>query len=108
MKRLFLIAALLMATPMWAQHHTDLKWTPSTDGSTTSQVVCRGTAPGKEDCNSPLTTFADNTTATYSDTTGVVGNVYYYIVEACNTNGCSASNEAAATFGQTGGVQIGP
>lgn len=88
-----------------------LNWTPSgTTGSNaaTSQKVCRATSAGAA-CGTPLTTIQNNTTATYTDSTGVAGTMYYYTIQACNSTGCSTpSNEVSIAFPTPPAVPAAP
>lgn len=67
----------------------NLSWTPA-GGGVTSQNIKRGTEPN------PTTVIANvsATTSTYSDTTAVAKNDYYYVVESVCPNGNEAGNEA--------------
>lgn len=96
----FLMAGLLFwpSQGLIAQggHAIVLTWTaPTTGGAPTSYNVKRSTTTGTE------TTIASVPvpTTTYSDTTGVGGTKYFYVVTAVNATGESGpSNEASATF----------
>ena len=106
MKRIFwIIVWLALSTAAVAQHGIMLGngsgggWTLSTTPGITSQLVCRSTSTGTENCAVPLTTIANNTTASYLDTTGVAGTKYFYVLEACIGAICSVpSVEASAVF----------
>lgn len=77
-----------------------LNWTVSTSTDITSQKVCRATTAGAS-CT-VLTTFNDNSTSSYLDTTGAPGTSYYYTIEACAGGVCSLpSNEVSAVFPST-------
>lgn len=66
----------------------NLSWTPA-GGAVTSQKIKRGTSPN------PTTTLATvgATASSYSDTTAVAKNDYYYVVESICANGDALSNE---------------
>lgn len=66
----------------------NLTWTPA-GGAVTSQRIKRGTEPN------PTTTLATVGPAvdSYSDTTAVAKNDYYYVVESVCANGDAVSNE---------------
>jgi hypothetical protein len=66
----------------------NLTWTPA-GGAVTSQRIKRGTEPN------PTTTLATvgATASSYSDTTAVAKNDYYYVVESVCANGDAVSNE---------------
>lgn len=66
----------------------NLSWTPA-GGAVTSQRIKRGTEPN------PTTTIATvgASASTYSDTTAVAKNDYYYVVESVCANGDAVSNE---------------
>ncbi|MDH5527574.1 MAG: hypothetical protein OEY97_09740 [Nitrospirota bacterium] len=73
-----------------------LAWTPSASGGATQQRLYRSTVSGSG--YALITTFANNTTAAFTDTTAVTGTVYYYVVRAFDGAVESASsNEAVAT-----------
>ncbi|HEX4145358.1 MAG TPA: fibronectin type III domain-containing protein [Pirellulales bacterium] len=75
----------------------NLSWTAAS-GTVTGYNVYRGTTAGGES-TTPLNSSPLAATATsYSDTTAVAGNTYFYVVKAVNTPAVSAaSNEATAT-----------
>jgi hypothetical protein len=81
-----------------------LTWTPGT-GTTTSYNVYRGTAPG-----GPYTKLGGMPVATtsYTDTTGIAGTTYYYVVKgACDVGGTTESvdsNEGSAAPIVSGGA----
>lgn len=94
--------------PLNAQgsHNITLSWTaPTTGGAPTTYNVKRGTATGTEvkiaTVNVPSTT--------YSDTNGVAGTTYFYVISASNQFGESPnSNEVSATFlGDKPGAPVG-
>src|SRR3990170_1226011 len=59
----------------------DLSWTPSTSTGVTEQRIYRGTTTGGP--YSLATTIANNTTSTYTDSTGLTnGTTYYYVIRA--------------------------
>lgn len=101
---LFTLSLLMAVTLFWpgrtlkaqTSHGIVLTWTaPTTGGAPASYNVKRGTASGSE------VTIASvpAATLTYSDTTGVGGVKYFYVVTAVNASGESGpSNEASATF----------
>jgi len=97
---IFVLSAILFwpSSGLHAQngHSIVLTWTaPTVGGAPTSYNVKRGTTGGTE------VTIASVPvpTVTYSDTTGVGGTKYFYVVTAVNSAGESApSNEASATF----------
>jgi hypothetical protein len=66
----------------------DLSWTPA-GGAVTSQKIKRDTSPN------PTATLATvgATASTYSDTTAVAKNDYYYVIESICANGDALSNE---------------
>jgi uncharacterized repeat protein (TIGR02059 family) len=73
-----------------------LTWTPSTASGITEQRIYRSETAGTY--GAALTTFNDNTTATYTDTTAVNGTTYFYVVRAFDgTNESGDSNEETAT-----------
>ena len=99
MKKLIVVLLLVVGSSAAAQHGINLIWTPSVTSGVTSQLVCRSTSPGTENCATPLVTFPNNTTAAYLDTTGTPGTTYYYVLEACIGSICSVpSAEASAVF----------
>ena len=107
MKRLLVLMTLLLfiAAPVFAQHAAvqshgiNVTWTLSATPGVTSQLLCRSTVSGGEDCSNPLQTFADDTTVAFLDTTGVGGTKYYYVLGACVAGICSApSPEASAVY----------
>ncbi|MFZ5874913.1 MAG: hypothetical protein ACOYXU_00760, partial [Nitrospirota bacterium] len=72
-----------------------LTWTPSTDLDVTAQRVYRATVSGGP--YTLVTSFANNTTATYTDTGLTNGTTYYYVVRAFDgTQESANSNEASA------------
>jgi len=75
----------------------NLSWTAAS-GTITGYNVYRGTTAGGE-ATTPINSSPLAATATsYSDTTAVAGNTYYYVVKAINTPAVSAaSNEVHAT-----------
>src|SRR3990170_1460132 len=74
----------------------DLSWTPSTSTGVTEQRLYRGTTTGGP--YSLATTIANNTTSTFTDSTGLTnGTTYYYVVRAFGGGQESGnSNEANA------------
>lgn len=66
----------------------NLTWTPA-GGAVTSQRIKRGTEPNP---TTTLTTVGA-TVSSYSDTTAVAKNDYYYVVESVCANGDALSNE---------------
>ena len=66
----------------------NLTWTPA-GGAVTSQRIKRGTEPNP---TTTLTTVGA-TVSSYSDTTAVAKNDYYYVVESVCANGDAISNE---------------
>src|SRR3990172_7166983 len=74
----------------------DLSWTPSTSTGVTEQRIYRGTTTGGP--YSLAATIANNTTSTYTDSTGLTnGTAYYYAVRAFGGGQESGnSNEANA------------
>jgi hypothetical protein len=77
---------------------TDLSWTAA-GSSVTGYNVYRGTTAGGES-TTPINRSPLAATATsFADTTGVVGNTYFYVVKAIGGPAISpASNEASATL----------
>ena len=70
----------------------NLSWTAST-GAPTSYKCLRGTVSG-----GPYTQFATPTTTSCSDS-GLANGTYFYVVQACNSAGCSAnSTQVSATI----------
>jgi len=112
MKRLILIAVLFATSLAFGQgqHGIKLSWTLSTTSGVTSQVVCRSTTSGSENCATPLTTISDDVTVSFLDQTGMAGVKYYYVLEACIGTNCSVpSAEASAIYPpspQTGVVAV--
>lgn len=97
----FLCSVILLWTIVASaqQHGINLAWTPSATQGVTTQVICRSTSSGTENCAAPLKTFSDNSTSQFLDTTGQAGVQYYYVLEACINNICSVpSTEATAVF----------
>ncbi len=96
------LAALIGVLLFWphgifAQSHSiSLSWTAGTGGGAVATYnVKRSTTSGTE------VTIASvpSTQTTYSDTTGVAGTKYFYVITAVNSFGESGpSNEASATF----------
>lgn len=79
-----------------------LAWTGSTGA--TSYTVKRGTSAGGE-----VTLATGVTSTSYTDVTGVRGQLYYYVVSAVNNSGESAnSNEVSATPTDTPRVRRAP
>src|SRR3989337_216445 len=74
----------------------DLSWTPSTSTGVTEQRLYRGTTTGGP--YSLATTIANNTTSTFTDSTGLTnGTTYYYVIMAFGGGQESGnSNEANA------------
>jgi hypothetical protein len=73
----------------------NLNWTPSTSGTTTAQRVYRSTTTGGP--YSLVTTFANNTTVTHTDTGLTNGTTYYYVIRAFDgTQESADSNQASA------------
>jgi fibronectin type 3 domain-containing protein len=62
-----------------------LSWTPSTSTSTTEQIVYRATSSSGP--WTAIATISNNTTNSYTDTTGVVGTTYFYEVDALDIAG---------------------
>src|SRR3990170_2489431 len=74
----------------------DLSWTPSTSTGVTEQRIYRATTTGGP--YSLATTITNNTTSTYTDSTGLTnGTTYYYVIRAFGGGQESGnSNEANA------------
>jgi|ERR1039458_3947337 hypothetical protein len=107
---------LLLATACFAQlaatpttHGIDITWTLSNTPGVTSQLVCRSTVSGGENCGTPLQTFSDDTTVSFLDTGGVAGTKYYYVLEACIGTICSSPTtpEVSAVFPTVPNAQTG-
>ena len=101
MTKIFVAVCLLFAISAVAQqqHGINIAWTPSPTNGVTSQIICRSTTTGTENCATPLTTIPNNTQASFLDTTGQAGTKYFYVLEACIGSICSApSGEANAIF----------
>ncbi len=81
----------LSAAPV-SSSQIDLSWTGSSGA--TSYNALRSTTNG-----GPYTQVANGVTSTsFSDTGLVASTTYFYVVQACNNNGCSGnSNQASAT-----------
>ena len=76
----------------------NLSWTASEGAS--SYNIKRSTVAG-----GPYTTIATGSAITYTGTTAVNGNTYYYVVSAVDADGESAnSNEVSATLSNTGEI----
>ena len=96
-----MVAAVAAPTDLTATAEStgaiNLAWTAAT-GTITGYNVYRGTTAGGES-TTPINSSPLAATATsYSDTTAVAGNTYFYVVKAINTPAVSAaSNEANAT-----------
>jgi RHS repeat-associated protein len=75
----------------------DLAWTPSTSTDVASQRVLRASTTGGPYIQ--ITSFADNTTKTFTDTVLTNGTAYFYVVRAVDkaSNVSGNSNEASAT-----------
>lgn len=72
-----------------------LTWTPSNTGSVTTQRVYRSTTSGSG--YALVTSFANNTTASYTDTSVTNTTTYYYVIRAFNgTTESGNSNEVSA------------
>ncbi len=71
-----------------------LSW-GSASGATEYRIY-RSTTPETFDYNSPLATVSATAT-TYSDTSGVAGTTYYYVVRAANSVGVSADSTRVST-----------
>lgn len=84
----------------------NLSWSaPSGGAPVTSYNILRGTTAGGEVATPIATVPASQTT--YSDTSVVAGDTYFYQVTASNAAGTSApSNEATATAGQAPGAPV--
>ena len=97
--KITLLIITLATIALAATHGNNLTWTPSTSSGVTSQLVCRGTTAGSENCAAPIATIPNNTTTTFLDSTGTAGTTYFYVVEACAGTVCSVpSNEVNAVF----------
>jgi hypothetical protein len=83
----------------------DLTWTPSASSTATGQRVYRSLASGGP--YTLVTTFANNTTASYSDDNGGAGLTngvtYFYVVRAANSAGVESANSNVASA-----VPLGP
>lgn len=87
-----------------AQHSTTLNWSESTTCAapcTITYNVFRGTSPGAEN-TTPLNSSPIAST-TFTDSTVSLGNTYFYVVQAVETNSglvltSANSNEVSAIF----------
>jgi len=74
----------------------DLSWTPSVSTNVTQQRLYRSTTTGGP--YALVTTIANNTTATYTDSGLTTNTLYYYVLRAYDGTSESAnSNQASAT-----------
>src|SRR3990172_7520233 len=74
----------------------DLSWTPSSSTGVTEQRIYRATATGGP--YSLATTIANNTTSTFTDSTGLTnGTTYYYVVRAFGGGQESGNSNEANT-----------
>ncbi len=73
-----------------------LNWTPSVTAGAVEQRVYRSTTSGSY--GAALATIPNNTTTTYTDTTVVIGNTYFYVVRAFNGVESANSNEVSAAI----------
>ncbi|HET8759978.1 MAG TPA: fibronectin type III domain-containing protein, partial [Nitrospiria bacterium] len=72
-----------------------LTWTPSSSGTVTAQRVYRSLTSGGP--YTQITSFANNTTSTYTDTGLTNGTTYYYVLRAFDgTQESADSNQASA------------
>lgn len=104
MRKLLFVLAVLMAMAILplascaqaAPHSNKLTWQPPvTGGPPVTYNVKRGIAAGAE----TLLTTLPATVTTYTDTNGVGGTKYFYVVSASNIGGEGPnSNEVSGTF----------
>src|SRR3990170_2047959 len=74
----------------------DLSWTPSTSTGVTEQRIYRATTTGGP--YSLATTITNNTTSTYTDSTGLTnGTTYYYVIRAFGGGQESGNSNEANT-----------
>src|SRR4030067_394075 len=87
---------LAVDTPSDNGNSINLSWTPSVTGGTTEQRIYRSVATGGP--YSIVNTIPNNTTSTYTDSTGLTnGTTYYYVVRAFGGGQESGNSNEANT-----------